>query len=432
MGWKITSALAVFLLAATSAPAQDRPVLIRGARIFDGLRIIGMRDVLLTRGRIVAIGSKLKASGQADVVDGRGKTLLPGLIDGHVHVFPGAQADALRFGVTTMLDMYSIADAGTIAGWRRQRASFDKATEADTFTAGVGATPPGGHPIELFKGMPTSELPPTLPPEGDAGAFMAARIAAGSDYLKILQDDGARPGRAASLPSFSPSRFAAVIRSAKATGKLVAVHVQQAADARVAVAGGVDVIEHAISDAPLDPVLIRIIIAKHIAQTATLAVYDGLSGADDAHRLASDPAIAPFLSPTQQGMLAVVWPRPRPNEFATALANTRKLVRAGAVMIAGTDAPNPTTAFGPSLHLELALLVRAGLSPAQALAAATSAPAQVFGLADRGRIAIGKRADLVLVDGDPLKRIENTRRIVTVWKNGYVVDRRPGAEPASR
>lgn len=432
MGWKIGSALAICMLAATVAPAQDRAVLIHGARVFDGSRAIGKRDVLFTNGRIVAIASKLKAPHNAEVVDGRGRTLLPGLIDGHVHVFSGAQADALRFGVTTMLDMYSIADAATIAGWRRQRASYEKVTDADTFTAGVGATPPGGHPIELFMGMPANTLPPTLAPEADANAFMAARVAAGSDYLKILQDDGARPGRKASLPSFSPSRFTEVIRSAKATGKLVAVHVQQVADARVAAAGGVDVIEHAISDALLDPELVRTIIAKHIAQTATLAVYDGLSGADDARQLARDPTIAPFLSSTQKGMLLVVWPRPRPDEFATALANTRKLVRAGAVMIAGTDAPNPTTAFGPSLHLELALLVRAGLSPAQALASATSTPARVFGLTDRGRVAIGERADLVLVDGDPLQRIEDTRRIVNVWKNGYVVDRRPATATASK
>jgi len=431
MGLKLGSAWLVFILAAMPAPAQDRPVLIHGARIFDGLRVIGKRDVLLEHGRIVAIRARLKTPGDAEIVDGRGKMLLPGLIDGHVHVFPGAQRDALRFGVTTVLDMYSIADAATIAGWRRQRASYERVTDADTFTAGVGATPPGGHPMELLKGMPVSELPETLAPSADPDAFMAARISRGSDYLKILQDDGARPGRAASLPAFDQSRFAAVIRSAKATGKLVVVHVQQVADARVAVAAGVDVIEHAISDAALDPLLVRTIIARHVAQTATLAVYDGLSGADDPRRLAKDPAVAPFLSSTQRSMLTVVWPRPKPDEFATALANTQRLVRAGAVMIAGTDAPNPTTSFGASLHLELSLLVRAGLSPAKALAAATSAPARVFGLTDRGRIAVGKRADLVLVDGDPIRLIDDTRRIVTVWKNGYVVDRRPALEPIS-
>ncbi|WP_419826027.1 amidohydrolase family protein [Sphingomonas sp.] len=429
MGWKVFVAWATGVLSLAPASAQDHPVLIHGARVFDGTRMLGRRDVLLANGRIAALGKMLGAPANAEVIDSRGRTLIPGLIDGHVHVFPGAQSDALRFGVTTMFDMYSVAGAATIEGWRQQRSSYSRVAEADTFTAGIGATPPGGHPTELFAGQADIPMPPTLAAGADSGAFMAARVAGGSDYIKILQDDGARPGRPASLPAFSPARFAAVIRSAKATGKLVVVHVQQLADARVAAAGDVDVIEHAICDALLDPTLVRSIVTKGVAQTATLAVYDGVSGADDARRLAADPAVAPYLSDTQRGMLALVWPRPRFGEFATALANTRTLARAGAVMIAGTDAPNPTTAFGPSLHLELALLVRAGLTPVQALAAATSAPARIFKTPDRGRIAEGMRADLVLVEGDPTKRITDSRRIVTIWKNGYIVDRRPVPAP---
>ncbi len=432
MGWKVFTACATCVLSLTPAMAQDHRVLIQGARVFDGTKMLGKRDVMLSNGRIAAVGKMLRVPSNTEVIDGRGRTLIPGLIDGHVHVFTGAQRDALRFGVTTMFDMYSIADAATIAGWRQQRAAHGRVAEADTFTAGVGATPPGGHPIELFAGQANMPLPPTLAADADANAFMAARVAGGSDYIKILQDDGARPGRRASLPAFSAARFAAVIQSAKATGKLVVVHVQQLADARVAVAGDVDVIEHAICDAPLDPALVRSIVTKGIAQTATLGVYDGISGANDARTLAADPVVAPYLSETQRGMLTLTWPRPRPADFSTALANTRMLARAGAVMIAGTDAPNPTTAFGPSLHLELALLVRAGLSPVQALAAATSAPAHVFKTPDRGRIAKGMRADLVLVEGDPTKRISDTRRIVTIWKNGYTVDRHVVPAPQGR
>jgi hypothetical protein len=102
----------------------------------------------------------------------------------------------------------------------------------------------------------------------------------------------------------------------------------------------------------------------------------------------------------------------------------RALHAAGISVLAGTDAGNPGTAHGASLHGELALLVRAGLSPEQALRAATAAPAEAFGLGDRGRIAVGQRADLVLVDGDPLADISATRNIVRIWKNGVAVDRR--------
>lgn len=92
-------------------------------------------------------------------------------------------------------------------------------------------------------------------------------------------------------------------------------------------------------------------------------------------------------------------------------------------ILAGTDAPNPGTIHGASLHHELQLLVESGLSPIDALRAATSLPAMCFGLNDRGIIASGKRADLVLVKGDPARRIEDTTRIVGVWKNGRLIDR---------
>jgi adenine deaminase len=80
--------------------------------------------------------------------------------------------------------------------------------------------------------------------------------------------------------------------------------------------------------------------------------------------------------------------------------------------------------FGASLHRELELLVRCGISPAQALAAATTEPARVFGLADRGRVAAGQRADLVLVSGNPLTDITATRAIERIWRAGTGCDRR--------
>jgi imidazolonepropionase-like amidohydrolase len=107
-----------------------------------------------------------------------------------------------------------------------------------------------------------------------------------------------------------------------------------------------------------------------------------------------------------------------------ALASVRALHAGGVEILAGSDAPNPGTAHGASLHHELELLVRAGLTPTEALRAATSAPARRFGLADRGRIAPGQRADLLLVAGDPTADIRATRAIERIWKNGAPVERR--------
>jgi imidazolonepropionase-like amidohydrolase len=92
-------------------------------------------------------------------------------------------------------------------------------------------------------------------------------------------------------------------------------------------------------------------------------------------------------------------------------------------LLAGTDAPNPGTAHGISLHEELQILVKAGYTPEQALNAATALPARIFHLGNRGRIAVGARADLVLIDGDPTRNIADTLSIYRVWKNGYSIDR---------
>src|SRR5258707_1366630 len=100
-----------------------------------------------------------------------------------------------------------------------------------------------------------------------------------------------------------------------------------------------------------------------------------------------------------------------------------QLREVGARILAGTDAPMPGTAHGVSLHRELELLVHAGLTPLEALAAATSLPADAFGLHDRGRIAPGLRADLLLVEGDPGSDILATRHIRGVWKRGKPVHR---------
>lgn len=97
-------------------------------------------------------------------------------------------------------------------------------------------------------------------------------------------------------------------------------------------------------------------------------------------------------------------------------------------MLAGTDAPNPNTSYGISMHAELVLLTECGLKPEEALRAATADPARAFQLIDRGRIEAGRRADLLLVKGDPLRDIRATRDILGVWKAGIKIDREAVAQ----
>jgi hypothetical protein len=128
-------------------------------------------------------------------------------------------------------------------------------------------------------------------------------------------------------------------------------------------------------------------------------------------------------SPVAKGDLSRSSATSAPGSYEAAEAALRQLKAAGVPLLAGTDTPNPGTAFGAAMHGELELLVNAGLTPIEALRAATSVPADKFKLARRGRIRPGAAADLLLVDGDPTASIKATRKITAVWKDGRRVDR---------
>jgi cytosine/adenosine deaminase-related metal-dependent hydrolase len=132
-----------------------------------------------------------------ELIDAGGGTVLPGLIDAHVHLVPGALAQSLTFGVTTVLDMFSKSDL--VAGAREQAGS--RPDVADVRSSGVGATAPGGHPSMMYAPFPT------LTAADQAEQFVAERIAEGSDYLKIISGTGVygrrwtpKPSRHWSLP----------------------------------------------------------------------------------------------------------------------------------------------------------------------------------------------------------------------------------------
>ncbi|HEX6065815.1 MAG TPA: CIA30 family protein, partial [Longimicrobiales bacterium] len=157
-----------------------------------------------------------------------------------------------------------------------------------------------------------------------------------------------------------------------------------------------------------------------------MVVLKSITGVGGGAPLVDDPHLAPYLSANARAALAQGFPN-RPGsprkEFSFASESVRLMKTAGVTILAGTDAPNPGTAHGAAMHRELELLVEAGLTPLDALKAATSLTANTFSLKDRGRIAAGLRADLVLVDGDPTKDVRATRAIAGVWKGGHVIDR---------
>lgn len=411
LGPALSAAFAI-AIAAQAAPADDTLVF-RDVRVFDGAIAIPSTTVVIREGRVGQLGPMATAPAGATVIDGRGKTLLPGLIDAHVHAFT---VDHLRqaaaFGVTTELDMFT--DQAFAARMRSEEAAGKAADRAELRSAGTLVTAPGGHGTEYGLKIPTIEAP------GQAQEFVDARIAEGSEYIKIVYDDGEPIGL--SYPSIKEETLAATVRAAHARHKPAVVHILARERARQAIEAGADGLVHLFVDRPIDDALVRLMVEKRAFVIPTLTVLESGAGAS----LVDDPTLAPWLSPADNDALKRTFPganRTPSGRQAIPREAVRKLQAAGVPILAGTDAINPGTAHGASIHRELELLVAAGLSPAAALAAATSVPAKAFGLADRGRIAPGARADLVLVDGDPTADIRATRRIDGVWKQGRSIDR---------
>ncbi len=412
--------------APAKAPAHDpgpEAFVIRGARVFDGERLWPRADVAVRDGRIEAIAESLPADGLT-VIEADGQTLLPGFIDAHVHAYGDGRREALRFGTTTVLDMFG--DPSNLQGARVERESTAATERADLWGAGILATARGGHGTQFGVMVPTLDTPDAAP------AWVAARRGEGSDFIKLVREDLSAYRDTERLPTLDAVRSQAVITAAQAEGLRALVHVSTVANAIEVLEQGADGLVHVPQDAGDDRAFVAAARARGAFVTPTLSVIAAFSGRENT--LATHPRLAERLSSDQRGQLRG---RPSFGPLATQLidrANARvaALHAAGVPVLAGTDAPNPGTAFGASMHDELALLVEAGLSPIDALRAATSVPAQHFGLADRGRIAAGLRADLVLVEGDPSADIRATRELVNVWKNGRRVDARPPAESEAK
>jgi imidazolonepropionase-like amidohydrolase len=407
----------LFALAITVA-ATAQPVAIHNVRLFDGTRLVPNATVVFDNGVITGVNTAVPAN--AKLIDGTGKTLLPGLIDAHTHVYGTALERALRFGVTTELDMFT--SVATLKQQKAEQARGNVASRADIFSAGTLVTVEGGHGAEYFP-------IPTFTPGGDAQAFIDARIAEGSDYIKLVYEHGRPFGL--KFSSLTKEDLRALIAAAHKRNKLAVVHISTLEGARLAIDAGADGLVHLFGESAPDAELGKYIAQHRAFVVPTLTVIESTTGTASGASLAEDARLKPYLSADEVRGLRSSFPRRKEStvKIENAFATVRQLKAAGARILAGTDAPNPGTTHGASMHRELELLVKAGLTPIEALTAATSTPAAAFNLKDRGRIAPGLRADLLLVDGDPTTDITATRAVATIWKGGVALERSPEAAP---
>jgi imidazolonepropionase-like amidohydrolase len=354
---------------------------LRNVRVFDGRKLLPPGTVVLDGDRV---GSD--ASGADVVIDGAGAVLLPGLTDAHLHLGGRPALERLvRFGVTTALEMAN-APPEFVDSMRGIRGL------PDIRSAGTAALAPGS----IHSHIPVIGERGLIRTASEAERFVTERFAEGSDYLKILID----------LPGPSPDQATvdALVATAHRLGRLVVAHALSYEAAEVAQAAGVDALTHTPLDRPLDRVAADRMAAAGRVLIPTLTMMEALT--------------APSTSP----QMRAEWAMPGAN-YDSARASVAAAYRAGVPILAGTDTNTDAEAagnfsYGDSLHHELELLVDAGLSTLDALRAATVLPAEHFGLTDRGVLAPGRRADMVLVDGDPLRDIRAVRSISRVWCGG--------------
>ena len=402
------------LLLALEAYAADVTV-IENVRLFDGEVVHDRMTVVLTGGHIEAVvdsPSEVVVPDGAAIVDGAGHTLLPGLIDAHTHNFSrAALARALDFGVTTSIDMGTTNPASHTV-FREEQQGGAVHDRSDIVSAGLGITAPGGHGTQFGVEIPT------LGEGEDPAAFVAARIAEGSEFIKFIKDDFSVVGF--DIPTLSDEQVEAVVSASHERQRLAVVHARDLEGYLASMSAGVDGFVHALSEELPSDELLELMSRKHPFVIPTLTTTEGTQGGDGGTRFAADETMSLLLTEREkQNLRRKRFSEPRKEfDFSIALRSVGMMHANGTLIVAGSDAPNPGTTTGASIHRELELLVEAGLTPVEAIRAATANAADAFALSDRGRIIPGHRADLLMVEGDPTKTITDTRKIRAIWKVG--------------
>jgi imidazolonepropionase-like amidohydrolase len=429
------SLLAVLCLAwMMSSTAHAAATVFRNFTLIDGTGAapVGAAAMVVDAGRVSWVGpaAALHAPPAARSVDLTGKYVIPGLIDAHVHLalVHGLTQDVkfytkdlveqqlgvyAAYGITTVLVLGT--DTDTIFDVRaRQRSGVS--TETRVFTAGQGLVYKGS-----YGGV--AGLNGRVATPDEARAAVDAQAAKGVDVIKFWVDD-----EFGSIPTRMPPEVTrAIIEQAHRHHLRAIAHVFYFEDARSLVSQGVDALAHSVRDKPIDDAFIDSMKAHGTWQlAATLSreasfTYSKLPFLDDPFfTRALDASTVQALSSSKYVQDRAAAPNfsRYPGVLETALQNTRREAAAGVMMGMGTDS-GPSGRFpGYFAHWELELMVKAGLTPLQALTAATGQNARFLAAQDLGTLQAGKWADFVVLDRDPTADIRNTRSIHSVYISG--------------
>jgi imidazolonepropionase-like amidohydrolase len=412
---------------------------IKGVTLIDGTGKEPKQNVSLVL-RDDVISGVLPANAElpigAAVTDYSGKFVIPSMINGHCHLglLKGDNASPNNYSYENILrhlEKYEEFGVGRVLclGTDQQiiflmRDSSQKGLipGATIYTAGYGLAANNAPPTNLSHSI----LQPQTAEEAIRDVDQLAIFK--PDFIKIWVDDFN-----GTVKKMQPEIYEAVIKEAHRKGLHIAAHLYYLDDAKSLVNAGVDVIAHSIRDKDVDDELINAMKQKGVYYIPTLSLDDyNVAYAENAEWL-NDSFFKASLEPgVWERLTSEKFKQQAQNDttlakkkaaFETAMRNLKKLSDAGIIIVLGTDSgAQPVRTQGFSEHLELQLMVEAGLTPMQAIVAATNNGAKMLHIDKKaGTLQKGMKADFIVLNGNPLNDIKQTRSIVSVWKDGKKV-----------
>ncbi|OLN85723.1 Adenine deaminase 2-like protein 1 [Colletotrichum chlorophyti] len=390
-------------------------IIIKNVRIFDSEDVLQPSNVVITRSedRIQDPMDDGSAAETSDiVVDGKGCTLIPGLIDVDVNI-KGVNAALRTFashGVTTVIDLSS----NTEQNQALRVYAAGKQGLPTVLSCGTEAAPSRDHQPRLYDNPDKT----VIRTREEAISYVSSRASGPdqSDFIKVVVD----------AQSLTDELLKIIVDAAHAHKKMTIARASRKASYHRAMEAGFDIFVHAPLDEPLDAELAREMAAQKKVFVPTLSMLRNRARqAAPIGQVVPTGRGQPTLQRREERQIADGHPTdPGPvsrTTYENAAESVRVAYEAGVTICAGTTAnmiPGDQIPFGESLHEELRLLVEAGMAPLDVLRSATCLAAKAFRLQDRGIVRGGLRADLLLIEGNPLEDIAVTRRIRKVWIQG--------------